>query len=77
MERRNKSPSSVLNSHSLLEPHIPILGISFHQKAKANANQINMEKSDQRHLMKLFFLQGKRHKAMYGEVSGVLGNFLR
>jgi hypothetical protein len=59
-----------LDFHSLPKAHTFIFRASFHQK---DINSIKTDKHEQRCVMKFFFPQEKKYKAIYRELRRVLG----
>ena len=68
-----KGALSDLNSYSLLDCHSRISDRLSPQNVKTDVRPIKMEKHEQRSVIKFFFLQGRRSKAIHGELSRVLG----
>jgi hypothetical protein len=67
-----KAALSDLNSHSLFDCHSRISDRLSHQKVKTQVQRIKMENHQQRCVMKFLFMQGKRSKAIHGELRRVL-----
>jgi hypothetical protein len=61
-----------LNFHSLLDCHSRISDRPSHQNVKTEVEPIKMENHEQKSVIKFFFLQGRRSKAIHGELSQVL-----
>jgi hypothetical protein len=68
-----KAALSDLNSHSLLDCHSRISDRLSREKVKTQVQRIKKENHERRSVMKFLFLQGKKSKAIYGKLSGVLG----
>jgi hypothetical protein len=68
-----KAALSDLNSHSLFDCHSRISDRLSRQQVKMSVQWIQMENHEQGRVMKFLFVQGKRSKAIPGELSGVLG----
>jgi hypothetical protein len=67
-----KSTLSDLSFRSLFDSQTLIFGRSFHQNAKTKLTRIKMDKDEQRWVMKFFFLQKKKSKAISGELAKIV-----
>jgi hypothetical protein len=68
-----QTPLSDLHYHSIFNRSPPTCNGPISETVKMYVNQIEMNRHEQRSVMKFFFLGGKRYKAIHTGLKAVLG----